>query len=107
MGRALSFFLAREVSDNTPLIIDTGSHSVTQPIFRFENSWMLRESFKNFVSTIWDDHYECYNIEQWQQRLRTLRRKIRGWNKNVDDVYRKFKTGLLAQWDIIDRNAKV
>lgn len=43
----LSFLqaLERELSGHTSLILDIRSHNVAQPIFRFENSWMLREGF--------------------------------------------------------------
>lgn len=60
----LSFLqaLAREVIDHTSLILDTGSHNASQPIFMFENSWMLREGFK---SKTWVDQYEGSNIEKW------------------------------------------
>lgn len=56
--------LKREVSDHTPLLLDTGSHNISQPIFKFQNSWMLRDGFKEFVTSIWTNHYDGSNIEK-------------------------------------------
>lgn len=59
--------LERELSDHTPLILDTGKKENHSPIFRFENSWMLREGFRGFVAKIWAALYQGSTIEQWQQ----------------------------------------
>lgn len=40
---------AREISDHTPLFLDTGEQIKSEPIFRYENSWALREGFREFV----------------------------------------------------------
>ena len=41
--------LERELSDHTPLLIDTGIPSRKPPIFRFENAWLEREGLIEIV----------------------------------------------------------
>ena len=41
--------MEREISNHTPLLLDTGDNKKNQPIFRFENAWMLMEGFRDFV----------------------------------------------------------
>lgn len=68
--------LERELSDHTPLILDAGERIQHTVIFRFENSWMLRDGFKEFVTKIWLTQYKGSVIEQWQQKMRDLRKKL-------------------------------
>lgn len=96
----------REVSDRTPLFIDSGSHSISDPIFFFENSWVHREGFREFVTKAWHENYKGDNLERWQQRMRNLRRKTKGWNKNVDALYRKIKKDIMSKLDDIDKRAE-
>jgi hypothetical protein len=51
MVRALS----REVSGHTPLLLNSGDSSLmtTQPMFKFELGWLLREGFMDIVRDIW------------------------------------------------------
>jgi hypothetical protein len=47
--------LTREISDHTPLLMNTrsGTHSNKQPLFKFELSWLLREGFSEMVTQVW------------------------------------------------------
>jgi hypothetical protein len=47
--------LTREVSDHTPLLLNSGESSLmaTQPMFKFELGWLLRDSFMDMVRDIW------------------------------------------------------
>ena len=85
------YALERELSDHTPFILDTGGKKYTPSIFRFENSWMLREGFREFGNKIWLAKYYGDTIEQWQTRMRTFRQNVRGWIVNFDAWYRKIK----------------
>lgn len=44
--------LVREKSDHTPLFLDSGDIQKSDPIFRFENSWLLREGIDKVVSDV-------------------------------------------------------
>ena len=46
--------LEREISDHTPLLLDSGEQRNAPPIFRFENAWMLKEGFRQFVYKVWN-----------------------------------------------------
>jgi hypothetical protein len=47
--------LTREASHHTPLLLNSGesSHMATQPIFKFELGWLLRDGFTEMVKDIW------------------------------------------------------
>jgi hypothetical protein len=47
--------LTREVSDHTPLLLNSGepSHIATSPMFKFELGWLLRDGFMDMVRDIW------------------------------------------------------
>ena len=59
--------LNREISDHTPLLMNTGNSSVTyQPQFTFELGWLLREGFVEMVSDIWQNTLaEGTPLERW------------------------------------------
>jgi hypothetical protein len=46
--------LSREVSGHTPLLLNFGDSSLmtTQPMFKFELGWLLREGFMDIVRDI-------------------------------------------------------
>jgi hypothetical protein len=48
---------SRVISDHTPLILNAGdlSSSHTQPPFKFELGWLLRDGFRELVSKIWSE----------------------------------------------------
>ena len=66
--------LNREISDHTPLLMNTGNSSVThQPQFKFELGWLLREGFVEMVSDIWQNTLaEGTPLERWQTKIRKL-----------------------------------
>jgi hypothetical protein len=48
--------MSRDISDQTPLLRDTGRapSSGNQPLFKFELGWLLRDGFANMVKEIWE-----------------------------------------------------
>jgi len=48
--------LSREISDHTPLLLNTGEEEKggRQPMFKFELSWLLKENFFDMVSEGWN-----------------------------------------------------
>ena len=99
--------VAREISDHTPLFLDTGETYKHKYTFRYENAWILREGFKELVHKTWNERYIGDILERWQLRLRNLRKKTKGWNKNVDAWYRKNKIDIVRILDEIDRNTEI
>lgn len=81
--------LEREISDHTPLLLDSGEHRNAPPIFRFENAWMHMEGFKEFVEKNWEVRCNGSSMDTWQKRLRNIRQKIKGWVLNANAMYRK------------------
>lgn len=98
--------LAREVSDHTPLIVDTGEHSKNEPIFRYKNCSNMRKSFREVVYKFWRAPFRGDVMERWQFRLRELRKKTKGWKRNVDACYRNIKIKIITKLDGIDMMAE-
>lgn len=88
---------AREVSDHTPLFLDKGEGQTNRYIFRYENAWALREGFKELVQKTWNEKYYGDILERWQLRMKNLRKKDKGWNKNVDAWYKKIKIDIVRR----------
>lgn len=69
--------LVRE--NHTPLFLDSRDIQKSDPIFRFENSWFLRDGIDKIVCDIWNDpSVPGSNIDRWQTRFRMLRAKLKG-----------------------------
>ena len=49
---------ASEISDHTPLFLDTGETQNHKYTFRYENAWTLREGFKKLVYRTWNEQYK-------------------------------------------------
>lgn len=98
--------LPRGLSDHNPLIVTTGEAVANQPIFKFEISWFLREDLNEVVKEVWNEQYSGSSIERWQKRFRELRKKLKGWNKNWEGLYRREKQEILSKIDEIDIRAE-
>ena len=85
------YALNREISDHTPLLVNTGELSSTyQPQFKFELGWLLRESFMDMVTNIWHNTLvEGTTLQRWQTKIRKLRQYLRGWAKHISGHYKK------------------
>lgn len=78
------------------------------PPFKFELCWLLREELAFIVAEVWGlDLSHLSSLDEWQVRIRLLRKKLKGWNKNVESVYRKENKELLALIDFIDKTNEV
>ena len=67
--------MEREILDRSALLLDTGDHRKNQPIFRFENAWMLMEVFREFVEINWNIKCRGSSLDIWQSKLRNIRQK--------------------------------
>ena len=97
---------AREVSDHTPLFLDTEEGQADKHIFRYENGWFLREGFKELIHKTWNKNFKGDVLDRWQSRMRELRKKAKGWNKNMDAWYKKIKIEIIKELDDIDKRAE-
>ena len=88
------FALSREISDHTPLLMNTNQpSSANQPNFKFELVWLLRDGFCDMVSEIWQNvQHAGTPLEHWQAKIRRLRQYLRGWAKNTSGAYKKEKS---------------
>jgi hypothetical protein len=101
--------LTRELSNHTPLLLNSGEPSqvATQPMFKFELGWLLRDGFKEMVIDIWTNTIVGRTpMERWQGKIRKLRQHLRGWAKNISGHYKKEKKEILNALDGLDKKAK-
>ncbi|WVZ64778.1 hypothetical protein U9M48_014252 [Paspalum notatum var. saurae] len=53
-------------------------------IFRFEECWLVRDECRAFVSKNWAaDTGNLKGLDKWQEKIRRLRRCLKGWNRNI------------------------
>ena len=73
--------LTRELSDHTPLLLDThkAAHRGNNTMFRFELSWLNKDGFKDIVSKVWNDNNKGHtSLRRWQNKIRAVRSFLRG-----------------------------
>lgn len=77
--------LERGLSDHCPLIIDFGSIDRGGKPFKFELCWFFRDDLELIVREVWAiDVLGLNSLDEWQFRLMTLRKRLKGWNRNVE-----------------------
>jgi hypothetical protein len=96
--------LSKEVSDHNPLRIDFGGEAnIKEPLFRFEKWWLQCEDFAEVVKKAWNiDCLASDPVQIWQVKIRNLRKKINGWNKNREAEMRKKKARINSEIDSLD-----
>lgn len=93
--KAIVQTLLREISDHTPILLDTGDSSQTNKkhMFKFELGWLLRDGLYNIVNDVWQKENRGKTpLEVWKNKIRKLRQYLRGWVKNTSGAYKKGKT---------------
>lgn len=99
--------LPRERSDHTPLVIDTGGDIPRSPIFKFELWWLLRSELAIIVAEVWAvPAGNRYASEEWIWRLACLRKRLKGWNRNICGENKRIRNELLANMDLLDKMAE-
>jgi hypothetical protein len=89
--------LTRDISDHTPLLLDTGMPSQLNKshMFRFELGWLLKDGFYGLVADLCHKEKTMLNTyKKWKNKIRYLRKYLRGWAKNMNGVYKKEKKEL-------------
>jgi hypothetical protein len=101
--------LPRGISDHSPLLLDTGTSS--QPnvnSFRLELAWLFKDGFHEKVVEVWQPESQgSTSIKIWQNKIRSLRRYLRGWTKNMNGTYRKEKNDILNKMEQLDKKAEM
>ena len=100
--------LDRAGSDHTPLLLDSGeqAHLGNKCRFSFELSWFRQEGFVALISREWNSISMGESpMERWQNKIRHLRRFLRGWAKNLSGVYKKERDRLLEIIEVLEAKA--
>jgi hypothetical protein len=101
--------LSRSGLDHTPLLIDSGNyvHRGNIARFSFELYWLRQDGFFEMVAAEWRGVMTGSTpILRWQNKIRHLRRFLKGWAKNQSGKYKKEKERLLSIIDDLDIKAK-
>ena len=101
--------MTRAGSDHTPLLLDSGTHAHigNKAHFSFELSWLHQDGFFDMVAAEWNVvHKGATPIEIWQNKIRHVRRFLKGWDKNQSGKYKKAKEKWLKIIDELDIKAE-
>jgi hypothetical protein len=96
------------VSDHNALKITfRENQQCRDPVFRFEKWWLEVQEFEELMKKTWDKEYPISDsVEVWQMKIRSLRKKIKGWSGNVEVEMKKKKKGILEEMDMLDKIAE-
>jgi hypothetical protein len=85
--------VTREISDHSPLIIDTLEARVKKnKDFRFEKRWIREDNFLDRVARAWQQDVRARNsLDKRQKRLKIIKNSLKGWGCNLRgrDIKRK------------------
>lgn len=99
--------LERIYSDHTPLLINVEGEKWQSPLFKFENSWLMREDINTVVEQVWNSYnINGSSIDKWQWRLQKMRKKLKGWNMNWEGMYKRKKHEIMEKIEDIDKKCE-
>ena len=88
--------LSRELSDHTPLYISSGEKPKIPYMFKFGNCWFQRADRDDVVRKVWGKRFMGWKtMDQMHGRLVEIKRVLKGWNWNIEVVYKKHKRNLI------------
>jgi chromosome condensin MukBEF complex kleisin-like MukF subunit len=102
--------LTRAESDHTPILIDSGvkAHLGNISKFSFELHWLKQEVFFEMIQKEWNSVTTGFNsIDVWLNKLRHIRKFLKGWAKNQSGKYKKEKERLSQIIDHLDIKAEI
>jgi hypothetical protein len=86
---------------------DNQAHIGNKAHFSFETSWLKHENFYEIVKVEWEAETRGNSpIAIWQNKIRHLRRFLKGWAKCLSGQYKKQKEKLLLLIDELDLKAE-
>lgn len=96
------FGLNRSFSDHSPLCLDTGDRAPINRIFRYELCWNSRADFRQVVTNSWclPVRSRC-SIDVWKEKIKRLKKTLKGWHCNVEGAYKKTKKELIQKKSIL------
>jgi hypothetical protein len=101
--------LTRTGSDHAPLSIYSGNHAHigNKAHFSFETSWLKHENFYEVVRAEWETETRGNTpVAIWKNKIRHLRRFLKGWAKCLTGQYNKDKEKLILLIDELDLKAE-
>jgi hypothetical protein len=88
--------LPKGISDHNPLLIDVGANVAFGKKARFKKWWLVRADFKDVVLKAWSAPCpQSDPMEVWQNKIRSLRKMVRGWANNVIAKLNKHKQAVV------------
>jgi hypothetical protein len=102
--------LTREISNHTPLLLNTEkpTNAHTEPMFKFELRWLLRDGFIDMIRDLWSNTTTGHTpMERWHGKIRRVRQHLRGWAKNISGQYKKEKKQILNILYTLDKKQKI
>jgi hypothetical protein len=76
-------------------------------MFKYELAWLFKDGFYEKVKTVWQKETKgSSSLEIWQNKIRALRRYLRGWAKNMNGAYKKEKKDITNKLDELDKKAE-
>lgn len=77
---AFSVALPKELSDHSPVVLQTDTEDFGPPPFKLFNSWMLRDGFNRLVVKSWDSYRGFGAADSYlANKLRYLKGEIKKW----------------------------
>jgi len=71
-------------SDHFPILVSFKMNEVSVPHqFKFLKMWILHEECKNIVASNWCENVVGCSMFVLSQKLKSLKLKLKAWNKNV------------------------
>jgi hypothetical protein len=101
--------LPQKISDHTPLLLKSEDDTTwsSQPMFKFETGWLLRDGFIDMIRDIWSyTSSEGSPMEEWQGKICRVRQYLRGWVKHTSGQYKNEKKRILNTLDGLDKKAE-
>lgn len=100
--------LERSCSDHTPLVFDTGNNcSLGKKRFRFKKWWLENKDFKQIVIKACNSQDRTGSaMDIWQEKIRVLRRNVRGWAANMVAELNRNKKNLADEYNVLELEAE-
>jgi hypothetical protein len=89
------------VNDHNPFLIRAGEQgNVKDPLFRLEKWWSEVEGFVEVVNKTLDIEINSSDpMEILKTKIRLLRKRIKGWSRNIGGELRKRKASIMSEVD--------
>ena len=80
-------------SDHAPILLSTGTSTLySQPQFKFELGWLLRDGFDDRVKKVWLHPVVSDSpIQRCNNKMCNLRKFLRGWARHTTGMLKKEK----------------